>query len=31
MGNSFILTPAELDFLHHFHHESVLATRDRPL
>ena len=26
MSNSFILTPAELEFLHHFNHESVTAT-----
>jgi len=26
MSNSFILTPAEFDFLHHFNHESVTAT-----
>ncbi|MFI5458885.1 MAG: hypothetical protein ACHRXM_25940 [Isosphaerales bacterium] len=26
MSNSFILTAAELDFLHHFNHESVTAT-----
>jgi hypothetical protein len=26
MSNQFILTPAELEFLHHFNHESVTAT-----
>lgn len=26
MRNSFILTPTELDFLHHFNHESVTAV-----
>ncbi len=26
MSGAFILTPAELDFLHHFNHESVTAT-----
>jgi hypothetical protein len=26
MNNAFILTPAEVDFLHHFNHESVTAT-----
>ncbi len=26
MRGSFILTPAELDFLHHFNHESITAA-----